>query len=93
MVLIARMGLLCAVLAVTALLTAGIAAASPASPDSDAGMPTWPFAVGAIAAVAVSGSTSGVNWRFAESQVRSAAENIARLVVMSTEGIAPMIAD
>ena len=43
--LISRVGLLWAVVAVVAVLTA-------AAPDPDGDMPVWPFAVGAIAAVA-----------------------------------------
>lgn len=43
--LITRVGLLWAVVTVVALLTA-------AAPDPDGDMPVWPFAVGAIAAVA-----------------------------------------
>ncbi|CAB4965848.1 unannotated protein [freshwater metagenome] len=44
----------------------------------------------AIAAVALAGPTSGVTWRSAESRVRSAADNIARLIVMSTNGLPPL---
>jgi len=44
----------------------------------------------AIAAVSLSGPTTGLNWRYAESRVRSAADNIARLIVMSTEGLPPL---
>jgi drug/metabolite transporter (DMT)-like permease len=43
--LITRVGLLWAAVAVVAVLTA-------AAPDPDGDMPVWPFAVGAIAAVA-----------------------------------------
>jgi drug/metabolite transporter (DMT)-like permease len=43
--LITRFGLLWAVVSVVAVLTA-------AAPDPDGEMPVWPFAVGAIAAVA-----------------------------------------
>ena len=51
--LIVRASLLCTIMTVTALLTAGLASASPAVPDSDPDLPVWPFAVGTIAAVAV----------------------------------------
>ena len=66
--MMARVGLLCAVLLVSLSLTAGTAAphaqaqpqsslttilASPASPDSDPDMPTWPLAVGVIIAVGI----------------------------------------
>lgn len=44
----------------------------------------------ALAAVSLSGPTSGVNWPFAESRVRTTADNIARLIVMSTEGLPPL---
>lgn len=37
----------------------------------------------AIASVALSGATTGVNWQFAEAQVRTAAESIARLHQMA----------
>jgi DNA-binding IclR family transcriptional regulator len=45
----------------------------------------------AVAAVSLSGATSGQNWRYAETRVRSAADNIARLIVMSAGGPLPSL--
>lgn len=39
----------------------------------------------AIASVSLSGATTGVNWQFAEAQVRSAADSIARLHQMACD--------
>jgi DNA-binding IclR family transcriptional regulator len=44
----------------------------------------------ADAAVSLSGPTTGYNWRFAEAQVRTAAENIARLVMLTHDRVSEL---